>query len=85
MRKCLSHQHVQVQLTALQCRHCAHATATTITRQQTFLESDKSSHIAHSRATDTNKGVCQRFSEQDSETDKPMVTLQWTRSTDGWD
>jgi len=64
MRKCLSHQHVQVQLTALQCRHCAHATATTIIRQQTFLEPDKSSHVAQSTVTDTNKGVCLRFSEQ---------------------
>jgi len=36
--------------------------ATTITRQQTFLEPDKSSHVAHSTvAIDTNKGVCLRF------------------------
>jgi hypothetical protein len=67
MRKCLSHQHVQVQLTALQRRHCAYATATTIIRQQTFLEPDKSSHVAHSTvAIDTNNGVCLRFSEQGS-------------------
>lgn len=70
MRKCMSHQHVQVQLTALQCRHCAHATAITINRQQTFLEPDQSSHAAHSMAaTDTNKSVCLHFLNRVLQTD----------------
>jgi hypothetical protein len=36
-------------------------------------------------AIDTNKSVCLRFLNRVLHTDRPMVTLQWTRSTDGWD